>query len=100
MEIAHKIGGYTMSEADSLRMAMGKKKKSLMVKEKNRFIDMCIKKGYTKSLADKIFSFIEKFVGYGFNKPHSASYGLIAYWTAYLKANYPIEYMTALLSAE
>ncbi len=100
MEIANKIAGFTMSEADILRMAMGKKKKALMKKEQIKFIDQCVKRGYTKKLADKIFGFIEKFAGYGFNKPHSASYALIAYWTAYMKANYPVEYMTALLSAE
>lgn len=100
MEIASKIAGYTMSEADTLRMAMGKKKKALMKKEQMKFIERCVKRGYTKKLAEKIFGFIEKFAGYGFNKPHSASYALIAYWTAYMKANYPVEYMTALLSAE
>lgn len=100
MEIAHKIAGYTMAEADTLRMAMGKKKKALMKREKEKFIKGCLKNGYRKILAEKIFSFIEKFAGYGFNKPHSASYALIAYWTAYMKANYPVEYMTALLSAE
>lgn len=100
MEIANKIAGYTMSEADILRMAMGKKKKSLMKKEKEKFIAGCIKNKYTRTLAEKIFSFIEKFAAYGFNKPHSASYALIAYWTAYMKANFPVEYMTALLSAE
>jgi len=100
MEIANKLAGYTMSEADNLRMAMGKKKKELMKKEKIKFINGCAKKGYTKILAEKIFNFIEKFASYGFNKPHSASYGLIAYWTAYLKANYPVEFMTALLTAE
>lgn len=100
MEIAHRIAGYTMSEADTLRMAMGKKKKTLMKKEKERFISRCIKRGYRRKLAEKIFGFIEKFAGYGFNKPHSASYALIAYWTAYMKANFPVEYMTALLTAE
>lgn len=100
MEIANKIAGYSMSEADILRMAMGKKKKSLMKKEKEKFIGRCIKKKYPKKMAEKIFGFIEKFAGYGFNKPHSASYALIAYWTAYMKAHYPVEYMTALLSAE
>ena len=100
MEIANKIAGFTMSEADILRMAMGKKKKSLMKKEQQKFEEGCITRGYGKRLAQKIFGFIEKFVGYGFNKPHSASYALIAYWTAYMKANYSVEYMTALLSAE
>jgi len=100
MEIAHRIAGYTMAQADILRMAMGKKKKTLMKKEEKKFIAGCLKNGYSKILAEKIFSFIEKFAGYGFNKPHSASYALIAYWTAYMKANFPVEYMTALLSAE
>lgn len=100
MEIANKIAGYSMSEADNLRMAMGKKKKELMKKEKEKFIARCLERGIKRILAEKIFNFIEKFASYGFNKPHSASYGLIAYWTAYVKANYPVEYMTALLSAE
>ena len=100
MEIANKLAGYTMSRADNLRMAMGKKKKSLMKLEKEKFIKGCVVKGYSKGLAENIFSFMEKFAAYGFNKPHSASYGLIAYWTAYVKANYPVEFMTALLSAE
>lgn len=100
MQIAHKMAGYTMSEADTLRMAMGKKKKELMKKEKEKFIKGCVKNGYSKKIAEKIFNFIEKFAAYGFNKPHSASYALIAYWTAYLKANYPVEFMTSLLSAE
>lgn len=100
MEIANKIAGYSMIEADILRMAMGKKKKTLMKKEYKKFIAGCLANKYTKKLAEQIFGFIEKFAGYGFNKPHSASYALIAYWTAYMKANYPVEYMTALLSAE
>lgn len=100
MEIAHSLAGYSMSEADGLRMAMGKKKKELMKKEKEKFITGCVKKGYKKNLAENIFSFMEKFAAYGFNKPHSASYALIAYWTAYMKANFPVEFMTALLSAE
>lgn len=100
MEIAHSLAGYSMNEADALRMAMGKKKKELMKKEKEKFIQGCIKKGYKRSLAENIFSFMEKFAAYGFNKAHSASYALIAYWTGYIKANYPVEFMTALLSAE
>ncbi|MBI2641840.1 DNA polymerase III subunit alpha, partial [Candidatus Roizmanbacteria bacterium] len=100
MEIAHRLAGYSMSAADNLRMAMGKKKKELMKKEKEKFIQGAVQNKYTKKLAEKIFNFIEKFAAYGFNKPHSASYGLIAYWTGYVKANYPVEFMTALLSAE
>lgn len=100
MEIAHKMAGYSMSEADNLRLAMGKKKKALMKIEKEKFISGCIKNDYSKKIAESLFNFIEKFAAYGFNKPHSASYALIAYWTAYVKANYPVEFMTALLSAE
>lgn len=100
MEIAHKLAGYSMSEADNLRMAMGKKKKELMKKEKEKFLKGCLKKGYKKSIIENLWNFMEKFASYGFNKPHSASYAIIAYWTAYIKANYPVEYMTALLSAE
>ena len=100
MEIAHILAGYSMSEADNLRMAMGKKKKSLMDMEHKKFIEGCVKNGYTKTMAEKIFEFMEKFAAYGFNKPHSASYGLIAYWTGYMKANFPVEYMAALLTAE
>lgn len=100
MAIAHNLAGYKMSEADNLRMAMGKKKKALMDKERIKFIDGCIKNGYTRKLAESIFNFMEKFAAYGFNKPHSACYALIAYWTAFIKANYPVEYMAALLTAE
>lgn len=100
MEIAHKLAGYTMSEADNLRMAMGKKKKELMKKEKEKFLKGCLKKGYKKTMVENLWNFMEKFASYGFNKPHSASYALIAYWTAYIKANFPVEFMTALLSAE
>ncbi len=100
MEIAHRLAGYSMSEADNLRMAMGKKKKELMKKEKEKFLKGCLNKGYRKSMVENLWNFMEKFAAYGFNKPHSASYALIAYWTAYIKANYPVEFMTALLSAE
>lgn len=100
MAIAHDLAGYTMGEADNLRRAMGKKKKELMRKEKEKFMKGAVTKGYTKSLSESVFNFIEKFASYGFNKPHAASYALIAYWTAYMKANYPVEFMTALLSAE
>jgi DNA polymerase-3 subunit alpha len=100
MAIANQIAGYTMSEADGFRMAMGKKKKSLMKKEKEKFTKQAIDKGHSKALVDKLFAFIEKFAAYGFNKPHSVSYALIAYWTAYMKANYPVEYMSSFLTAE
>ncbi|OGF99924.1 hypothetical protein A2Y99_03010 [Candidatus Gottesmanbacteria bacterium RBG_13_37_7] len=100
MQIANQMAGYSMVEADKLRMAIGKKKRDLMKKEKEKFISGCIKKGYTKNVAEKIFSLIEKFVGYGFNKAHSASYAMIAYQTAYMKTKYPVEFMTAVLAAE
>ncbi len=100
MSIAHKIAGYSMSEADGFRMAVGKKKKALMKKEKIKFVEQAVAKGHKKEMVEKLYSFIEKFAAYGFNKPHSVSYALIAYWTAYMKANYPVEYMASLLTAE
>lgn len=100
LEIANKMAGYSLGEADILRRAMGKKKKEIMNKERKKFIDGSIKKGYPKKLAESTFNFIERFAAYGFNKSHGASYALIAYWTAYVKANYKIEFMTALLTAE
>ncbi|MCL4338937.1 DNA polymerase III subunit alpha [Patescibacteria group bacterium] len=100
MQIANQMAGYTMVEADKLRMAIGKKKPEAMKKEKVKFINGCIKSGYTRKVAENIFSLIEKFVGYGFNKAHSASYALIAYQTAYMKAKFPVEFMTAVLTAE
>lgn len=100
MDIAVEFAGFTRSEADLLRMAMGKKKKKLMKEGKINFIKGACEKGYTKKLAEQIFGFMEKFAAYGFNKAHATSYALIAYWTAYMKANYPVEYMTALMTAE
>lgn len=100
MDIAVYMASYTVAEADMLRMAMGKKKKELMEKEHVKFVQGAIKKGYKKELAEEVYSFMEKFAAYGFNKAHSACYAVIAYWTAYMKANYPVEYMTAFLTAE
>lgn len=100
MQIAHIMAGYSLVEADKLRMAIGKKKPEVMKKEKEKFMSGCLKVGYSKEVAEKVFSLIEKFVGYGFNKAHSACYAMIAYQTAYMKAKYPIEFMTAVLAAE
>lgn len=100
MQIANVMAGYTLAEADTFRKAIGKKKPELMKKEKERFIKGCLAKGYSSDTAEEVFALIEKFVGYGFNKSHSASYALIAYQTAYMKANFPVEFMTALLTAE
>jgi DNA polymerase III subunit alpha len=100
LQIANVFAGYSLGEADILRRAIGKKKKSILDKEKKRFIKGAEAKGYTAKSAETIWGFIEKFAGYGFNKAHSASYAMIAYQTAYMKAIYPVEYMTALLSIE
>lgn len=100
LQIANVMAGYSLGEADILRRAIGKKKRSIMAKEKKKFIKGAAKKGYSKKIADKVWGYIEKFAGYGFNKSHSASYAMIAYQTAYMKANYPVEFMTALLTAE
>jgi len=100
MQIANIMAGYTMAQADRLRLAIGKKKKALMTRERNKFIQGAIKSGYKKETAEQVFSLIEKFAGYGFNKAHSISYGMIAYQTAYLKVHYPVEFMAALLTAE
>lgn len=100
MQIANEMAGYSMAEADGLRRAIGKKKKSLMEKEKLVFVAGCKKQGHSEKAARDVFGLIEKFVGYGFNKAHSASYATISYWTAYMKAHYQVEFMTALLTAE
>ncbi len=100
LAIAHTMAGYSLGEADILRRAIGKKKKKLLDENRRRFIDQSIAKKYTKATAEKVWGFIEAFANYGFNKAHAASYAMIAYQTAYLKANYPIEYMTALMSVE
>lgn len=100
LKIANVMAGYSLGEADILRRAMGKKSVETMKKERKKFIAQSGKKGYSASLAEKVWSFIEKFAGYGFNKAHATSYAMIAYQTAYLKSHYPVEYMTALMSAE
>ncbi|KKU18692.1 MAG: polymerase III catalytic subunit, DnaE type protein [Candidatus Pacebacteria bacterium GW2011_GWB1_47_8] len=100
LEIVHHMAGYTMGEADILRRAIGKKKRKLLIKNHERFVKESVKNGYSKSVAEKVWGFIEAFANYGFNKAHAASYAMIAYQTAYLKANYPVEYMAALMSVE
>jgi DNA polymerase-3 subunit alpha len=96
--IAQALAGYSLGQADILRKAMGKKIPAVMKKEERNFIAGAKKKGVSPELAQEVFSLIEPFAGYAFNKAHSVSYGLIAYRTAYLKANYPIEYMVAFLN--
>src|SRR5260370_4310972 len=86
-----------MSEADILRAAMGKKDKAKMAKLRTKSIDGPVERGIPKATAEALFDGIAKFAEYGFNRAHSAAYGVISYQTAYLKANYPLEYMTSLL---
>jgi len=95
--IARQFAGYTLGQADVMRKAMGKKKAEIMMAERERFVSGSIANGYTKEEAEAVFDLIEPFAGYAFNKAHSWCYGNIAYQTAYLKANYPVQYMTAVL---
>ncbi|MGQ9619544.1 MAG: DNA polymerase III subunit alpha [Bacteroidales bacterium] len=98
MLLSQELAGFTKGEADSLRKAMGKKKKSLMDEMKTRFLEGCLKKGYNESIVNKIWSDWEHFAQYAFNKSHSTCYALVAFQTGYLKAHYPAEYMSAVLS--
>ena len=100
MKLASVIGNFTMGEADILRKAMGKKDPELLEKQREKFLKGARQNGISREIADKIFDSMAKFAGYGFNKSHSTCYAMIAYQTAYLKSNYPLEYMTALLNNE
>ncbi|GGJ81846.1 DNA polymerase III subunit alpha [Pseudomonas matsuisoli] len=100
MQIAQVMGGYTLGQADMLRRAMGKKKPEEMAKQRGGFIEGCANNNIAADLAGNIFDLVEKFAGYGFNKSHSAAYGLVSYQTAWLKAHYPAEFMAAVLSAD
>ena len=99
LQIARTFAGYSLGQADIVRKAMGKKIPEIMAEEKQNFLDGALNQGYTRQMAEQIFALIEPFAGYAFNKAHSVSYGLISYWTAYLKANFPAEYMVALLNS-
>jgi len=94
------LAGYTWEEADKFRKAVGKKIPEEMAAQKEKFIKGIISNGQTEEFAEKLWKLFEPFQSYGFNKAHAASYGMVAYQTAYMKANYPVEYMTALLTAE
>jgi DNA polymerase-3 subunit alpha len=100
MKIAQVVAGYSLGAADILRRAMGKKKLDVMKAEKPTFIKGGVEKGYKKKDMEEIWEKLVQFANYGFNKAHSASYATIAYWTAYLKSNYPLEYMAALLEGD
>lgn len=94
------IAGYNWEEADNFRKAMGKKIPAEMTKQKEKFTEGAIKNGMAQQKAEGLFKLIEPFAAYGFNKAHAASYAIIAYQTAYMKANYPVEFMTAVMTAE
>lgn len=100
MRIAHKLARFSMSQSDVMRKAMGKKIQALMSQTREKFIDGAVKNGYERAKVEKLWSQIEKFGEYGFNKSHSACYALISYQCAYLKARYPHEYMASLISAD
>jgi DNA polymerase III subunit alpha len=101
MAAASRLGGYSLGQSDLLRRAMGKKDREKMAKERANFIEGCARTNkIPEKKANSIFDLLEKFAGYGFNKSHSAAYGLISYQTAFLKANYPVEFMAGLLSNE
>jgi DNA polymerase-3 subunit alpha len=99
MTVAQEMAGYSMVDADNLRQAMGKKIKAVMLAEEEKFVAGCRAQGHTDEVGREIFGLIEHFAGYGFNRSHSAGYGLVAYQTAYLKARHPAEYLAALLTA-
>jgi len=99
MAIAQKLGGYTLGQADLLRRAMGKKKKEILDKEYVPFSEGMKANGYSESAIKTIWDILVPFSDYAFNKAHSAGYGVVSYWTAYLKANFPAEYMAALLTS-
>ena len=99
MRVAQRFAGYSLAEADNLRKACGKKVRELMEKERSKFEDGCESSGYGRSLGKQLFDIIENFADYAFNKSHSFGYGYICYQTAYLKANYPVQYFAALLTS-
>lgn len=100
MMIVSSLAGFSLAQADILRRAIGKKTPEIMEQHKKAFIDGASKNKIDRRIAEKIFNLIEHFAGYGFNKSHSAAYAMISCRTAYLKANYPVEFMTALLTSE
>ncbi len=100
MQIAHRLAGYSLGEADLLRRAMGKKIAEEMAAQRDRFVRGAVERGYPRGKVERIFELMEQFAGYGFNKSHSAAYALLAYQTAYLKTHYPVEFMAALLTSE
>ncbi len=100
MRIAQDLAGFTLAEADILRKAIGKKIEKLLMEQKEKFVNGMKKNNISENIANQLWQWIEPFARYSFNKSHAACYAIIAYETAYLKANYPIEYMAALLTSE
>lgn len=100
MQIAQVMSGYSLGEADILRRAMGKKIKEVMDEQRGRFCEGAVERGVTEKKASEVFDLVTKFASYGFNKSHAAAYALVAYHTAYLKANYPVEFMAAIMTLD
>src|SRR6266542_1550745 len=99
MQIANRMAGYSMGEADGLRKAMGKKIRELLVPHRETFVRQCVERGYQRRIAEDIFDLIVPFADYGFNASHACAYAYVAYQTAYLKAHHPVEYMSAILTS-
>src|SRR5215468_6747177 len=100
MQAAQILAGYSLGEADLLRRAMGKKIRSEMQKQRSRFVSGCVERGIEHGQAEAIFELLARFADYGFNKSHAAAYALVAYQTAYMKANYPVEFMAATMTLD
>lgn len=98
MKIANEFAGYTLAEADLLRRGIAKKNHDMLTSENKRFVDKCVKQGYSKDIAQEIYDYIVKFADYGFNRSHSVAYSLVAYQMAYLKVNYYDKFMTVLMT--
>jgi DNA polymerase-3 subunit alpha len=99
MRVAQRVAGYSLEEADNLRKAAGKKVREIMAAEREKFVAGCEATGYGRQLGVALFDMIEPFADYAFNKSHAFGYGLVIYWTAWLKATYPVEYLAALLTS-
>src|SRR5919202_1562467 len=98
LQVVRKLAGYSLGQADVLRRAMGKKEKEVMAREGPKFIQAVVAHGYPQSTAERVWELLQPFAGYAFNKAHAYCYALVAYQTAYLKANYPVEWFAAVLS--
>ncbi|WP_459499143.1 DNA polymerase III subunit alpha [Bacillus sp. C1] len=99
MQIASQLAGFSLGEADLLRRAVSKKNREILEQERVHFVQGCLRNGYNKMSAEQIYDLIVRFANYGFNRSHAVAYSMIGYQLAYLKANYPLEFMTALLSS-